>query len=172
LVARVTYLGTAPVVTASQLAGRVFGLGPSAEANNLASQAYACSFGRLTLEAGTGAGVVNGVLEVSISTPVSGDASARSLENLVQTAVAGLLGSTSAYEHVVMVYPSHPDIQSSGRSFLAYGYVGGSRTVFTDEWAGRLTALLHEIGHNWNLNHSGKGSDRYGDMSGCKFSGS
>jgi hypothetical protein len=161
LVVRVTYRGTAPTLTASQLAGRVFGIGPDAEPNNLASQTAACSFGKLALEPGTGnAAIANGVVDVSVAQQVTGDSSARSLENLVQAALNNVLGSTSAYEHVMMVFPSHADILSSGGSFVAYGYVGGSRTVYTDQWAGRLSAQLHEVGHNWLLNHSGKGSDR------------
>lgn len=169
LVLRVTYRGTAPSLTSSQLAGRIFGLGSNAEANNLVSQTSACSFGKLTLVPGSGHSAINnGVVEINIATQVTGDNTARSLENLVQTAATSLLGSLSSYQHIMMIFPNHPEILSSGRTFLAYGYLGGSRTVFSDQWAGRLTAVLHEFGHNWNLNHSGKGTDTYGDMSGCK----
>ena len=171
LVLRVTYRGTGPTLTSSQLAGRVFGLGSSAESVNLASQTRACSFGKLKLVAASGHDrLSDGVLSVDISQQVTGDNSARSLENLVVAEAVRVLGwDLSRYQHVMLVFPSHADIVYGGRSFLAYGYVGASRTVFNNEWAGRLSAVAHEFGHNYKLSHSGKGKDNYGDMSGCTW---
>jgi hypothetical protein len=62
-----------------------------------------------------------------------------------------------------------PDLQGlkyGGGSYLAYGYVGGTVTVFKDLWAGRVSALIHEVGHNMMLNHAGLGNEEYGDMTG------
>lgn len=51
-------------------------------------------------------------------------------------------------------------------SWLAYTYVGGRRSVFNDQNCGQLSKLVHEIGHNMGLGHSGEGDSAYGDQSG------
>jgi Gametolysin peptidase M11 len=56
--------------------------------------------------------------------------------------------------------------------FPAYGYLKGYLTVFNNNWAGSLSAIAHEFGHNKNLHHSGRGVLSYGDTSGYMGYGS
>jgi hypothetical protein len=51
---------------------------------------------------------------------------------------------------------------------LAYAFLRGYLSVFSDQWGGRISALAHEIGHNMNLHHAGTSRDRveYGDETG------
>jgi len=166
LVLRVTYRGTSPVITGTQLAGRIFGLGSAAESVNLSSQLWACSFGKLNLvPAENSDRIQDGVTEISITEKVDGDFSVRQLENLVVDKANRIFGGLSTqFDHVVLVLPK--GFVYGGRAYLAYGYLGGARTVFEDEWAGRISALAHEVGHNFNLGHAGKGSMPYGDLVG------
>jgi hypothetical protein len=158
LVVRVSYFDKAPTLSASQLAGRIFGTGPDAEAVSLSSQFRACSFGKLELVPADGTGVT----ELSINETVSGDYSVRLLENLVVEKLKVLFGDDlKQFQHIIIVMPT-AELRFGGRSFLAYGFLNGIRTVFSDMWGGQLSALAHEVGHNLNLAHAGRNQEPYG----------
>jgi len=145
LVIRVTHKNSAPSLTKQQLAGRIFGLGEAAARVSLSSQFRACSFSKLRMIPGKGDGIENGVMEISIDEPVSGDFSVLALENLVVNKASRAFGAlSSSFDHVLIVLPR--GYKYDGRSYLAYGYVGGLRAVFEDEWAGRISSLFHEVG--------------------------
>lgn len=169
LVLRVTYRNTDPSLSADDLAGSIFGLGDHPPAiTNLASQMEACSFGQLIFSPAVGDGIVHGVAEISIDERVSGENSVRTLENLVIVKANQQFGTLSdKYEHVIVVVPEE-NLMYNGSRFLAYAFLRGYISVFSDAWAGRISALAHEIGHNMNLHHAGTSSDgvEYGDESG------
>lgn len=168
LVLRVTYRGIDPSLSADDLASSVFGLGNHPPASlNLASQMEACSFGQLVFVPATGGGIVDGVAEISINEKVSGEYSIRALENLVINKANQQFGILSKYEHVIVVVPE-ADLKYDGGGFLAYAFIRGYISVFSDQWAGRISTLAHEVGHNMNLHHAGTSSDEveYGDISG------
>ena len=48
---------------------------------------------------------------------------------------------------------------------VAYAYINSWNSVFNDEWCLKLSAQMHEIGHNLNLGHSNE-IDSYVDQSG------
>jgi hypothetical protein len=170
LVLRVTYQGTGPSLSAEDLASSVFGLGNRPPGSlNLASQIEACSFGKLVFASAVGDGIVDGVAEISIDDQVSGDFSVRTLQNLAVGKANAQFGTLSnKYEHVIVVVPETDSLKYNGGAFLAYAFLRGYISVFSDQWAGRITALAHEIGHNINLYHAGTSSDglEYGDESG------
>lgn len=173
LVLRVTYRGTEPSLSAAELASSVFGLGQQAADVSLASQMEACSFGKLVMEPAEGAFIVNGVAEISITERVSGQNSVRALENLVVDKANRQFGTLSAqYEHVVLVMPDDNSLVYGGNGFLAYAFLRGYVSVFHDLWAGRISALAHEVGHNLNLHHAGHNGLEYGDESGYMGFGS
>jgi hypothetical protein len=168
LVLRVTYQGKNPVITADDLANRVFGLGVHPPASlNLASQMEACSFGKLVFVPAVGEGINFGVAEISINERVTGAHSVRALENLVISKANAQFGTLSdQYEHVIVVMPK--GLKYNGGGFLAYAYLRSHISVFSDLWGGRISALAHEIGHNMNLHHAGTSHDgvEYGDETG------
>jgi hypothetical protein len=171
LVVRVTYRGVSPTLSATTLRGRVFGQGPEWVEHSLQSQLQACSQGLYSLKAAPQHSNMaqEGMLEISIDEAVTGGNSVLVLENLVLSRATQLLRSPfmKGLAHVLVVMPQHADIQFYGNpNYLAYGYIGGSVTVYRNYWAGTLSALAHEIGHNLRLSHSGANSDVYADMSG------
>lgn len=51
--------------------------------------------------------------------------------------------------------------------WLAYAYVNDWRSFYNNEWCQRVSAQMHEVGHNLNLAHSGLPNDSvYADKSG------
>lgn len=168
LVLRVTYKGIAPTITATQLAGRLFGIGASSETVNVISQLDDCSFHKLQIRPAQSSDgrVVNGVAEVVINDSVSGDNSVRLLENLVVIKANNMFGTvTSQFDHILLVMPD-ANLKMGGGSYLAYASMNGPRSVFHNDWAGRLSAVAHELGHNMNLAHAGQGTQPYGDITG------
>jgi hypothetical protein len=170
LVLRVTYKGRGPSLSANDLASSVFGLGNHPPASlNLASQIEACSFGKLVFAPAVGDSIVDGVAEISIDDRVTGKFSVRALENLAVGKANAQFGTLSnKYEHVIVVVPETNSVKYNGGGFLAYAYLRGHISVFSDQWAGRMTSLAHEVGHNMNLHHAGTSSDgvEYGDETG------
>jgi hypothetical protein len=171
LVVRVTYRGVSPTLSATTLRGRIFGSGADPVEHSLQSQLSACSQGLFKLLAAPTRAHMSqaGMLEVTITTPVTGGNSVLVLENNVLSEATRLVGGSflRGLEHVLVVMPQHDDIQFyKNPNYLAYGYIGGSVTVYRNLWAGTLSALFHEIGHNLQLSHSGADGDVYADMSG------
>ena len=51
--------------------------------------------------------------------------------------------------------------------WIAYAYINDNLSVYNHDWCGRVSAQMHEIGHNYNLDHSGTVTgNEYGDRSG------
>jgi hypothetical protein len=51
-------------------------------------------------------------------------------------------------------------------NWIAYGYFNYYPTVYNDNWATRVSAQMHEIGHNLYLQHSNEGGASYADQQG------
>jgi hypothetical protein len=66
--------------------------------------------------------------------------------------------------------------QPSSGSWVGYAYVNDYRSFYNDFWCSKMSALVHEVGHNLGLHHSGVDIDglinpswwleTYGDLSG------
>jgi Gametolysin peptidase M11 len=196
LVLRVNNRGAMPSLTASQLRGRFFGEGPDKVDVSLKSQMQACSFGQLRYQAAQGDGIVGGIADIYISQNVGGDVRVLENVVLKQFNAEYDEDFKNSLSNLALVFPKnlefqgrdwlgkYSSIQSSIHStttrthivflsayilffsFPAYGYVNGYLTVFKDQWAGSFSAVAHEIGHNMNLHHSGRGTQPYGDISG------
>jgi Gametolysin peptidase M11 len=195
LVLRVNYRGVKPSLTASQLRGRFFGEGPDKVNVSLKSQMEACSFGQLRYQAAEGDGIVDGIADIYISQNVGGDVQVLENVVLKQFHADYEEDFKNSLSNLVFVMPKdnlkiqgkdwlgeYSSLQSSIHStrcvltlpfcplslvfFSAYGYLNGYLTVFKDHWAGSFSAIAHELGHNMNLHHSGRGNLSYGDISG------
>jgi hypothetical protein len=53
----------------------------------------------------------------------------------------------------------YPDV---GTGWIAYAFTGEYRTFFNDLWCSYVSAQVHEVGHNMNLDHSNDHGE-YGD---------
>ena len=164
--------------TPAEMADELFGtyVGGS-DPVNARSQVLACSRNKLeyipacddTSAAGCAAAVadstiVNGVIEVDITSNISGVASG-TVVNWATTAANALLGthglSTSSFTQVMHVIP---DAASWGGA-AAWAYLPGSVSAFRSTYSYRMGVQVHEFGHNIGLHHSGFGTASYADHS-------
>ena len=69
------------------------------------------------------------------------------------------------FDHVMYCLP-----RGSGLRSIASAYTHNHRSFYDNTWCASLSAIMHELGHNMGLNHSGRGDtgsqSRYGDTSG------
>lgn len=158
LVVRVTDMnGLAPALSAADLHQHFF-----ADAVNLASQYAACSNNQLTFVPATGYSQINnGVIDVTVNYDVSGKNS-ETVESYAIAAVQAIVTDESQWDHVMYVLPN--EVNFNGVS--AYAYLNLYRSVYWDTYSSKLLVLMHEIGHNLGLEHSGKGAQELGDFTG------
>ncbi|GFH59676.1 hypothetical protein CTEN210_16152 [Chaetoceros tenuissimus] len=124
---------------------------------NYKSQIEACSYNAVTVSKFTGSGVTEGVTTVTISNTVSG-ASDDTIRDAADLAVSNLgLGNP---DHTILCLPP-----GTSGGWIGYAYIDWDLSVFNDNWCLYPSIQMHEIGHNWNLGHSGYNSDEYGDQS-------
>merc|ERR1712194_146552 len=67
---------------------------------------------------------------------------------------------SSQYDLVMVCQPP-----GSG-SWVAYAYINSWISFYNDYWCQKVSAQMHEVGHNLGLGHSNQGSQAYGDQSG------
>jgi hypothetical protein len=172
LVIRVTARDVDPVVSQELLSGRIFGVGEQAEAVSVVSQIGDCSFSKLRLEPAQGPDITDGVGELSVPWDVDGSFIS-TMENQLTSLTEAKFGSISDnFEHVVYCIPPGTKFNAQKDDWFAYAYLASSRSYFNGEVCGSLSALIHEIGHNWGLRHSRDWVSSYGDLSGYMGSSS
>ena len=174
LILRVTNQGVSPNFSAAQLSGYNFANTGNASLDapvNTVSQYAACSFGKLKLIPGTYTSATSklvikaGVAEIDIG--AFNTTNVFTMDNAVITAANSMAGTSvaSLLQNIMIDLPNNGYL-FSGNTWISYAYLGSWKSVFNDEWAGRLSTTMHELGHNYGLLHSGKGTDPYGDMTG------
>ena len=182
LVLRIQYLDYYPNVTADDLRGQIFGLGPNLNVEvNVRRQMKHCSFGKLTLRPADiipiykrslgSSPIVQGVAEMHITKAVpSSRNSARALENVVIDRMVEWYGQDYIKEHVnhiMLVFPDVPDVlKFENDNYLAYAMVRGKLSVYNNYWSVSISSVMHELGHNLNLAHAGEHLSAYGDKTG------
>ena len=148
-----------------------------------------CSHGKLTFSPASGNGITNGVGEITLNIPVTG-VSPWALENTVTSAATAKFGALSQFAHgtkkeldsdyhafvilsatrrltpptVAFCFPKGTSYPGVGTDWAAYGFIGEYRTFYNDLWCSYVSAQVHEVGHNLNLDHSNEDGD-YGDGS-------
>ena len=171
LVARMrsTTHGQEPTPTINDLKERVFGMGISPVAVNFKSQSAACSENELIIEPGAcvsgntapgcaeiSDGVMNLDLDMDLSPGV--DPSEVEYAAVVKLNALGLRDAATA-DYVMFLFP--PGISP----WIAYAYINGWSSFYSDTWGGSVSAHMHEVGHNFGLAHSGEFDEEYGDES-------
>lgn len=141
----------------------------------LKSQYENCSFDQLTVipystENSTVPVTVSpsapGVIDVTVDVFAS-QSNTDQVQNLANQAVRNLFQTINPgfiFDAVMFCMPAGLG------DYLAYAYVGRWDSYYNDEWCLKLSAQMHEVGHNLGLQHSGEytGSDsvqEYGDQS-------
>lgn len=118
----------------------------------LSSQLHDCSAGALTLNAS--------VAELYIDVETVNVAS-KQLENVVRNEFEAHIGPQSSFDHILFCMPQ--GTTASRNNWIAYAYRKTRYSYFHDKWCGSLTSKMHEVGHNWNLGHSGEGQGQGAD---------
>lgn len=131
----------------------------------LKSQYLACSHGKLDFQPfqGTtigGAYIENGVLDVTIDMKVA-SANRYDVADAIEDEADRLVGGLrDQFDHVMLCLPPGID------GWIAYGYVNSWLSVYNDHYCKSMSTMVHEIGHNLGLAHSGKDGSAYADKSG------
>ncbi|KAL7443021.1 hypothetical protein ACHAXM_008755, partial [Skeletonema potamos] len=131
----------------------VFGTG--VDVNNLKSGLEACSWNQLNVVVGNNDPneVAQGVIEVNIGISLNG--STRSdVRNAVTTAVQTKLGYTLPGPFNYVLY-SLESCYGTDCGWAAYAYINHWNSVYQNYYYKRPGVLIHEIGHNFGLAHSG-----------------
>ena len=176
LVVRV--LGTAdngaeqPAETRDRLAGAVFGLGNEPFSNSMRAQYNRCSFGQLVFVPADGHPLIsNGVMDVALNFSLQGRDVYRS-RRLFHEETAALLGVNSletAFDHVMFCVAAGTvfSFGSRSREWTALG-LRETYSYFNSKFlrCDKLSALMHEMGHNLGLHHSGERDSQFGDTTG------
>ena len=161
LVVKVTdSTGLARAESPAQIGDDVFGT--NGDPVNLKSQLYGCSMGKLTITEGdlslpngvpNGKGVAPGVMEVTISVPLEGNSMA-TIRNAVTTAVQNAIGESlpGRYQQVMYVLQGCYNVDCG---WAAYAYVNSWNSVYQGSYYKMTGVQIHELGHNFNLAHSG-----------------
>jgi hypothetical protein len=111
----------------------------------------------------TGTGITNGVMEVVLTRRIVRGVDRFMVEDWVDDAVqAKITGSLSQWDHLFYVFPA--SVNFSGTA--AYAYVNSYKSVFSGIFATYMGVQIHELGHNYNMDHSGFGTTTYADHTG------
>jgi len=156
---RVTAAGkNSPTDSAAQISDYLFGT--YGDKLNLLTGYKTCSGGKVNFHPGVGQGLVNGVKEVEIPQYIN-FINMFYLEAYVTDELVKRGFDRSKYTHVMYILPT--ELERGGDAFA---YLGGYLSVFYDTIARSNIIQMHEIGHNFNMAHSGEGTYEYGDGTG------
>ena len=158
LIVRVIGTDTSPTSTASQISNAVFGT--FGNANSLKNGFASCSYNQLLMNPTTRA--TNGVVDISISKAIKGfanEAAVDAAESILKTKF-NVQDLSSLFDLVAFCIPS-----GTSNDFLAYAYINHWKSVYSDARCVDPGVYMHEFGHNFNLGHSGEGTNEYEDRS-------
>lgn len=117
--------------------------------------------------------IVDGVLEVTIPHTIYDETTfvnqtAAVVEGWVTEVVAGLGIQWFTFSHVMYVVPESTDFSTGDFEAAGYAYVGWYLSVFDGQFTADLWLIIHEVGHNMGLQHSGilpgTGVSEFGDL--------
>jgi len=169
LVVRVVASNRATSASERQLANSIFGNdNENPQSVNMRTQFQACSHGKLNfIEAADRNGrssrtrIRLGATTVYVEnvSTIQGHAAMRNAITVALNNQFGVSRPDELANHVMYCLP--PNTFDG----VAYAYIDSWNSVYNDDWCLRLSAQMHEIGHNLNLGHSNE-NDPYGDQSG------
>lgn len=169
LIVRITANSISPGPTANELTDTVFGT--HGNTVSVETQYNACSDNQFRIVKATGTTskgiqIKNGLVEVNVGW--TSDLSVYTISNLAKS----LMGDITMYDHVMFDLPMGTTYGDAGTDWFAFGYRPGTETFFGHTGSniyegGRVmlstSAIVHEVGHNLGLRHSGEADDEYAD---------
>jgi hypothetical protein len=161
LVIRVTDKNNkSPTANDAQLIDDIF-----TDSSSLATQTMACSYGALEIVPFEGKSpnnydIQNGIINVKVDRYDSNQGMLLDLAAL--GAARALIGDYNhpMFDLIMMVLPK------SDSSKVAWSFADSKFSFYHNDWARRVSAQMHEVGHNLGLSHSGHLDDEYGDQTG------
>lgn len=150
-------MGNGPDYSLSQLVDDVFD-----DESCLKTQMEACSYDQLRIHPYQDEIVSNGVHEITV--PMDALAvSHGAFQNAMFEEFEATLGSRDDPKFGLIMFCIPP---TNDESFMAVGWVNGKTTIYSHDSCGQVSAQMHEVGHNLNLEHSGEGDNEYADQTG------
>jgi len=163
LVVKVTDInGLARTESAAQIGDDVFGT--NGDPVNLKSQLFGCSMEKLDVTEGdqedtsltngvpNGQGVAPGVMEVTIQLSLQSEGRG-TVRNAVTTAVQNAIGESLPGRYQQVMYVLQGCYVECG--WAAYAYINSWNSVYQGVYYKHTGVQVHELGHNFNLAHSG-----------------
>jgi len=134
---------------------------------SLKSQTEACSHNQVQIipangKSTSGVRVNDGVHRITIDSNVVG-VELDDLEDIFWEYAMGYFGDLEQYDHVAFIFPYGSVCE--GDDWGAYAYYDSYDMYFNNEKGKYISWIMHEIGHNYNLGHSGERKGEYNDYS-------
>ncbi|KAG7349157.1 gametolysin peptidase M11 [Nitzschia inconspicua] len=164
LVVRATTSGGDTVSERDDIVDAIFGT--FGNPISLRSQYLGCSHNKIDFTpfegtTQTGYQVTDGIITVDINSDFRGRNRNVAEEGLISAAENIVGDLEQQFDHVILCLPP-----GTSGGWVAYAYVNGPISVFNDRWCEKLSTLVHEVGHNLNLAHSGSAEGPYHDKHG------
>ena len=149
--------GTDPTVNKAQLRDDIF-----TDSVSLKTHYAKCSNNKINIQE-------KGIVDVKINVVAQYDSVTKKgneslLEKAAKTAATNAYGNNGDlslnYDLVMFSLPP-----GTGR-WVAYAYINGRDSFYNNDWISKVSAQMHEIGHNLGLGHSGQDISQYGDQTG------
>lgn len=170
LAVRITGLeGTeVPDETLPQIRDAIFGSESTGDLPTVVSQYAAVSHGSLQYVPSAGAGISDGVAEISISTSImNGTSSIQGalMQEILDATALSLGDLESVADQVIFCLPTG-SLLNNNNKWTAFTYRYEPYSFYQKSRCTKLSVAMHELGHSHGFRHSGKGSDLYLDEQG------
>jgi hypothetical protein len=141
--------GNGPTHSLEQLLNDVF-----EDESCLKSQYEACSYNKLKIQPYSDSKVTNGVYDLEVDFDFTQAPDRTMLLNQARKEFDAQFGSINDKDKFDIVMFCMPPGEES--NWGAFAYVNHPVSVYSNDWCGFVSAQMHEVGHNLNLEHSGE----------------
>lgn len=128
---------------------------------SLSNQIRDCSYNQMNVQPATQFSS-NGIIDMRIDMLASEFGSSGSFGDYAKSVAKQKLGSS--YDRADLVIYCLPEIP--GLDWAGYAWVFGHESFYNNRYCDNHEVLLHEVGHNMGLGHSGQDDEEYGDFAG------
>jgi len=151
-----------PTITQEKLRNNIFGNPTDFFRPTVKSQYSKCSNGALSLVPANTGGSFPGVVDVVLSQNWAGIKYDLVAQKVLYDAfsVKYTAAQQATFDHIMFCMPA----EMNG-DFIAFATLNDNFSYYSDPWCSKLSATMHELGHNMGVLHSGKyGGSEYDDV--------